>query len=143
MANLHELSLELLLLSPDLKTSDFLFSDLKQILAGKKFYDKEELISDAELYFEANDKWYYTKGNENLEDWIAVDGNNTEFSSKMCFFLKWYELLNLSGINRGRLFKSGNNIHNMKTILCNTFKYYFVGDNRKCSTKYLKIKLRI
>ena len=60
MAKLHELGFELLLrppYSPDLAPSDFfLFSDLKRMLAGKKFSANAEVIAETEAYFEAKDK---------------------------------------------------------------------------------------
>jgi hypothetical protein len=56
-AKLHELGYELLPhppYSPDLAPSDlFLFADLKRMLAGKKFSTNEEVIVEAEAYFEA------------------------------------------------------------------------------------------
>ena len=72
MAKLNELGFELLPhppYSPDLATSDyFMFSDLKRMLAGKKFSADEELISGTEAYFEAKDKSYYKNGTEKLYD---------------------------------------------------------------------------
>ena len=86
MAKLHELGFELLLhppYSPDLAPSDFfLFSDLKRMLAGKKFSANEEVIAETEAYFEAKDKSYYKNGIEKLEDrynhCIALEGNYVE-----------------------------------------------------------------
>lgn len=86
MAKLHELGFELLPhppYSPDLAPSDFfLFSDLKRMLAGKKFKADEEVIAETEAYFEAKDKSYYKNGIEKLEDrynrCIALDGNYVE-----------------------------------------------------------------
>ncbi|GFT82754.1 histone-lysine N-methyltransferase SETMAR [Nephila pilipes] len=63
MTKIHELGFELLPhppYSPDLYPSDyFLFSDLKRMLAGKKFSSNEEVIAETEAYFEAKDKSYY------------------------------------------------------------------------------------
>ncbi|CAH2106941.1 unnamed protein product [Euphydryas editha] len=68
MAKFHELGFELLShppYSPDLAPSDFfLFSDLKKILAGKKFNADEEVIAEIEVYFEAKHKSYYKNGIE-------------------------------------------------------------------------------
>lgn len=56
MAKLHELGFELLPhlpYSPDLAPSDFwLFSDLKKMLAGKRFGSNEEVIAAPEAHFE-------------------------------------------------------------------------------------------
>ncbi|CAG5050863.1 unnamed protein product [Parnassius apollo] len=86
MAKLHELGFELLphpTYSPNLAPSDFfLFSDLKRMLAGKKFKADEEVIAETEAYFEAKHKSYYKNGIEKLEDrynrCIALDGNYVE-----------------------------------------------------------------
>ncbi|CAH2096946.1 unnamed protein product [Euphydryas editha] len=71
MAKLYELGFELLPYSPyspDLALSDFfLFSDLKRILAGKKFKADEEVIAETEEYFEAEHKSYYKNSIEKLE----------------------------------------------------------------------------
>ncbi|XP_025162257.1 histone-lysine N-methyltransferase SETMAR-like [Harpegnathos saltator] len=51
--------------SPDLAPSDFfLFADLKRMLAGKKFSTDEEVIAEAEAYFEAKEKSYYKNAYE-------------------------------------------------------------------------------
>ena len=67
-AKLHELDFKLLPhppYSPDLAPSDFfLFSDLKRMLAGKKFSANREVIAETEGYFEAKDKSYYKNGIE-------------------------------------------------------------------------------
>ena len=59
MANLHELHFELLPHTPysqDLAPSNYwLFADLKRMLQGKRFGSIEEVISETEVYFEAND----------------------------------------------------------------------------------------
>ncbi|XP_049819262.1 histone-lysine N-methyltransferase SETMAR-like [Aethina tumida] len=64
MPKLHELGFELIQHPPystDLAPSDFfLFSDLRRILAGKKFSANEEVIVETEAYFEAKDKSYRT-----------------------------------------------------------------------------------
>ena len=86
MAKLQELGFELLPhppYSPDLAPSDFfLFSDLKRMLAGKKFCADEEVIEEIEAYFEAKDKSYYKNGIEKLYDrynrCIAREGNYIE-----------------------------------------------------------------
>ena len=55
--------------SPDLAPSDyFFFSDLKRMLAGKKFSSDEEVIAETEAFFEAKDKYYYENGIEKLID---------------------------------------------------------------------------
>ena len=85
-AKLQELGFELLPhppYSPDLAPSDFfLFSDLKRMLAGKKFCADEEVIEETEAYFEAKDKSYYKNGIEKLYDrynrCIAREGNYIE-----------------------------------------------------------------
>ena len=47
----------------DLALSDFfLFSDLKRMLAEKKFSADEEVIAETEVYFEAKDKSYIKNG---------------------------------------------------------------------------------
>ena len=60
MAKLNELSFELLVhppYSPVLVPSDYyLFADLKKMLQGKRFYSKEEVITEKNAYFEAKDK---------------------------------------------------------------------------------------
>ncbi|CAK1586949.1 unnamed protein product [Parnassius mnemosyne] len=60
----------------------FLFSDLKRMLAGKKFKADEEIISETETYFEAKHKSYYKNGIEKLKhrynQCIALDGNYVE-----------------------------------------------------------------
>ena len=59
--------------SPDLAPSDFfLFSNLKRMLAGKKFSADEEVIAETEAYFEAKDKLYYKNGVEKLYDPIIA-----------------------------------------------------------------------
>lgn len=86
MAKLHELGFELLPhppYSPDLAPSDyFLFSDLKRMLAGKKFGSNEEVIAETEAYFEAKPKEYFKNGIEKLEGrynrCIAIEGNYVE-----------------------------------------------------------------
>lgn len=86
MAKLHELRYELLPhppYSPDLAPSDyFLFPNLKRWLQGKKFYTNEEVEWETDVYFEALDKDYYTKGVRMLEkrwtDCIAMKGNYVE-----------------------------------------------------------------
>ncbi|GFU79290.1 putative DD34D transposase [Trichonephila clavipes] len=66
MTKLLELGSELLLHppdNPDLAPNDFfLFSDLKRMLAGQKFCADEEVITETEAYFEAEDKSYYKNG---------------------------------------------------------------------------------
>ena len=86
MAKLNEMGFELLPhppYSPDLAPSDFfLFSDLKRMLAGKKFNADEEVISETEAYFEDKDERYYKNGIQKLEDrytrCIALKGNYVE-----------------------------------------------------------------
>ena len=83
MAKLNELSFELLLhppYSPDLTPSDnYLFADLKKTLQGKRFYSKEEVITETNAYFEAKDKSFYKKGIEMVEkrwtDCVAFEGD--------------------------------------------------------------------
>ena len=72
MAKLNELGFELLThppYSPDLAPSDFfLFSDLKRMLAGKKFKSNDEVIAETEAYFDEKEKSYYKSGIEKLEN---------------------------------------------------------------------------
>ena len=60
----------------------FLFSDLKRMLAGKKFCADEEVIEETEAYFEAKGKSYYKNGIEKSYDrynsCIAREGNYIE-----------------------------------------------------------------
>ena len=62
----NELGFELLThppYSPDLAPSDFfLFSDLKRMLAGKKFNSNDEVIAETEAYFDMKEKSYYKSG---------------------------------------------------------------------------------
>ena len=71
-AKLQELGFKLLPhppYSPDLTPGDFfLLSDLKRMLAGKKFSADEEVIEETEAHFEAKDKSYYKNGIEKLYD---------------------------------------------------------------------------
>lgn len=86
MAKLNELGFELLPhppYSPDLAPSDFfLFSDLKRMLAGKKFKSNDEVIAETEAYFDEKEKSYYKSGIEKLENrytrCIALEGNYIE-----------------------------------------------------------------
>ncbi|GFT60749.1 histone-lysine N-methyltransferase SETMAR [Nephila pilipes] len=86
MAKIHELGFELLPhppYSPDLAPRDyFLFSDLKRMLAGKKFSSNEEVIAETEAYFEAKNTSYYKNGIEKLEgrynQCITLEGNYVE-----------------------------------------------------------------
>ena len=86
MAKLHELGFELLPhppYSPDLAPSDFfLFSDLKRMLAGKKFGSDAEVIAETEAYFEDKPKEYYKNGIAKLEGrynrCIELKGNYVE-----------------------------------------------------------------
>jgi len=69
--------------SPDLAPSDyFLFSDLKRMLAGKKFKSDDEVISETEAYFDEKEKSYFRGGIEKLENrfnrCIALEGNYIE-----------------------------------------------------------------
>ncbi|KAF7266367.1 hypothetical protein GWI33_020392 [Rhynchophorus ferrugineus] len=84
MAKIHEMGFELLPhppYSPDLAPSDcFLFSDLKKMLAGKKFSSNgEEVIAESVAYFAAKDKSYHKNGIEKLErrynKCINLEGN--------------------------------------------------------------------
>ena len=80
------MSFELLLHPPyslDLTLSDFFqLSDLKRMLAGKKFSANEEAIAEIEIYFEDKDKSYYKNGIEKLYDHnyrcIALEGSYIE-----------------------------------------------------------------
>ena len=71
MAILHELHFELLLhppYSPDLALGDYwLFANLKRILQGKRFGSNEEVISETEAYFAAEDKSFNKKAIKLLE----------------------------------------------------------------------------
>ncbi|KAF7266270.1 hypothetical protein GWI33_020303 [Rhynchophorus ferrugineus] len=86
MAKIHELGFELIpnpSYSPDQAPSVyFLFSDLKRMLAGKKFSSNEEVIAETEAYFEAKSKSYYKNGIEKLEghynQCITLEGNFVE-----------------------------------------------------------------
>ena len=86
MANIQELSHELLPHPPyssDLAPSNyFLFSDLKRMLAWKKFSSDEEAIAETEAFFEAEDKYYYKNDIEKLKDrytrCIALEGMYVE-----------------------------------------------------------------
>ena len=69
--------------SPDLAPSDFfMFSDLKRMLAGKKFKSNDEVIAETEAYFDEKEKSYYERGIEKLENrytrCIAPEGNYVE-----------------------------------------------------------------
>ena len=83
MAKLHELHFEFLLhpfYSPDLAPNDYwLFTNLKRMLQGKRFGSNKEVISETEVYFEAEDKSFYKKGMEWLEKcWnqcISLEGD--------------------------------------------------------------------
>ena len=76
MAKIHDLGFELLPhppYSPDLAPSDFfLFSDLKSVLAEKKFGCNEEVVAETEAYFEAKPKEYYQNGIKNGKVVIIV-----------------------------------------------------------------------
>ena len=65
MAKLHELHFEFLLhppYSPELAHSDYwLFADFKRMLQENRFRSNE-VISEAEVYFEAKEKSFYKKG---------------------------------------------------------------------------------
>ncbi|KAG5308147.1 SETMR methyltransferase, partial [Acromyrmex insinuator] len=58
--------------SPDLIPCDyFLFSNLKKWFGGKRFINREQLITETEAYFEGLDKSYYSDGLKKLENnWI-------------------------------------------------------------------------
>ena len=83
MAKLNELSFEVLPrppYSPDLAPSDYyLFTDLKKMLLGKRFYCNEEVITETNAYFKAKDKSFYKKGIEMLKkrwtDFVAFEGD--------------------------------------------------------------------
>ena len=87
MAKLNELGFELLThlpYSPDLAPSDFfLISDLKRMLAGKKFKSNDEVIAETEANFDQKEKSYYKSGIEKLENrytrFIALEGNYVEY----------------------------------------------------------------
>ena len=81
MAKFHELQFELLPHQPyslDLSPSDYLFTDLKRMLQGKRFGSNEEVIAETEAYFEAKDKSFYKKGIEmsqkNENECITLEG---------------------------------------------------------------------
>ena len=83
MAKLFDLGFEFLPhppYSPDLAPRDyFLFSDLKRMLAGKRYGSNQEVVAEIEAYFEAFGAACYKKGIEKLEDrynrCIAIEGN--------------------------------------------------------------------
>ena len=91
MAKLNELSFVLLPhppYSPDLASSDYyLFSDLKKMLQGRRFYSSEEVITDTNAYFEAKDKSFYKKGIEMLEkrwtDCVAFERDDVDELSRV------------------------------------------------------------
>ena len=66
MAKLYELHFKLLPhahYSSDLVPSDnWLITDLKRMLQGKRFGSNEEVISETEAHFEAKVKLFYKKG---------------------------------------------------------------------------------
>ncbi|KAF7283698.1 hypothetical protein GWI33_023194 [Rhynchophorus ferrugineus] len=69
--------------SPDLAPSDYFpFSDLKRMLAGKKFSSNEEVIDETEAYFDAKKTSYYKNGIQKLEglynQCITFEGNYVE-----------------------------------------------------------------
>ena len=69
MAKLYELySISHPPYSPDLAPSDdWAFADLKGMLRRKRFGSNEEMISETEAYFEANDKLFYKKKKKKKE----------------------------------------------------------------------------
>ena len=83
MVKLNELSFELLPhppYSPDLAPNDYLlFADLKKMLQEKRFGSNEEVITEAEAYFESKDESFCKKGIEMLEkrwnEFITLEGN--------------------------------------------------------------------
>ena len=83
MVKLNESSFELLPnppYSPDLAPRDYwLFAGLKEMLQGKRFGSKEEVIAETEDYFESKDESFYKKGIEKLKKrWngcITLEGN--------------------------------------------------------------------
>ena len=71
MVKMNELSFELLLHPPyslDLAPSNYwILADLKEMLQGKRFSSKEEVIAETEAYFKSKDESFYKKGIEKLE----------------------------------------------------------------------------
>ena len=76
--------------------SDYhLFSELKKVLRGNRFGSSEEVINEAEAYFEGKYNSFYKDSIENLEkrwnEFIATKGdyidNKENFSQKNCFLL--------------------------------------------------------
>lgn len=64
----------------------FLFSDLKGILAGKKFSADEEVVAKTEAYLKVKDKWYYENGLEQFYDlYNQIDrkGNYMKYKIKL------------------------------------------------------------
>lgn len=89
MTRVHELGFELLptpVYPPDLAT---LFSDLKKMLARKKFNTDEEEIAETRVYFESKDKSYYENDIKRLKNhynrYIGLDGDYVECCQKMFF----------------------------------------------------------
>ena len=70
-AKFHELRYELRpqpSYSPDSATSDyFLFPNLMKWLGGKRFYFKDEIISQTNTYFEDLEKSYFLEGIQKLQ----------------------------------------------------------------------------
>ena len=103
-AKLHELHFKLLPQPPyslDLVPSNcWLFADLKRMLQGKRFGSIEEVISETEAYFEANDKSFYKKSIELLEKrWNQCITLETMLMNKFEFSLKVVVLLFRLGTN--------------------------------------------
>lgn len=55
------------------------YLDPKRMLTGKKFSSNEDVIAEAEVYFEAMKKLYYTNGIEKLEGRYTIFCKNNNF----------------------------------------------------------------
>ena len=82
MAKLHDLHFKLHThspYSPDLAPSDWLFTDFKRMLLGKRCGSNEEVISETEAYFEAKNKSFYKRDIKLLEKYwnqcITLEGD--------------------------------------------------------------------
>ena len=100
MAKVHELHFELLLHQPYTlylgSSDDCLCAELRRILQGKRFGSNEEVISETEAYFVANDKSFYKKGIELFKkrwnQWMTLEEtilmNELEFCLKVVLLVR-------------------------------------------------------
>ncbi|XP_076258312.1 uncharacterized protein LOC143195215 [Rhynchophorus ferrugineus] len=110
MAKIHELGFELLPhppYSPDLAPIDhFMFSDLKRMLAGKKF-SSNEVIAESEAYLEAKDSII----SESPLKGIMLN-KKTYFVEKFCF-----RMVQLTCHMRSLRLISGRNMYITRYVL--------------------------